>query len=170
MKDNLAGAVWRFAIFAVVCLLGIFALLAIFAQLRYEKENVYHAQFSNITGLKSGDSCGSREWKSARSRRSRCLPDTTCGSSSARTRPVVYCSRGRRSRNPYAGAAASLVAAIWGWREVSDASVLRRRTIPLDHTEPALDLDALIGGFRPLFRALNAGTGQRLVGAVDGGV
>ena len=28
-------------------------------------------------------------------------------------------------------------------------------TIPLDRTEPALDLDALIGGFRPLFRALD---------------
>ena len=28
-------------------------------------------------------------------------------------------------------------------------------TIPLAQTEPALDLDALIGGFRPLFRALN---------------
>ena len=28
-------------------------------------------------------------------------------------------------------------------------------TIPLDHTQPALDLDALIGGFRPLFRALS---------------
>ena len=51
MKDNLAGAVWRFGVFAVVCLLGIFALLAIFQQLRFEKENVYKAQFSNITGL-----------------------------------------------------------------------------------------------------------------------
>ena len=29
------------------------------------------------------------------------------------------------------------------------------RTIPLAQTQPALDLDALIGGFRPLFRALN---------------
>ncbi len=28
-------------------------------------------------------------------------------------------------------------------------------TIPLERTEPALDLDALIGGFRPLFRALD---------------
>ena len=28
-------------------------------------------------------------------------------------------------------------------------------TIPLAHTQPALDLDALIGGFRPLFRALD---------------
>jgi phospholipid/cholesterol/gamma-HCH transport system substrate-binding protein len=28
-------------------------------------------------------------------------------------------------------------------------------TIPIEHTQPALDLDALIGGFRPLFRALD---------------
>lgn len=27
--------------------------------------------------------------------------------------------------------------------------------IPLEHTQPALDLDALIGGFRPLFKALD---------------
>jgi phospholipid/cholesterol/gamma-HCH transport system substrate-binding protein len=45
-------------------------------------------------------------------------------------------------------------------------------TIRLDHTEPALDLDALIGGFRPLFRALdptqvNALTGQ-LIQAFQG--
>ena len=45
-------------------------------------------------------------------------------------------------------------------------------TIPLSRTEPALDLDALIGGFRPLFRALdpdqvNALTGQ-LIAAFQG--
>jgi phospholipid/cholesterol/gamma-HCH transport system substrate-binding protein len=28
-------------------------------------------------------------------------------------------------------------------------------TIPLEHTQPGLDLDALIGGFRPLFKALD---------------
>ena len=45
-------------------------------------------------------------------------------------------------------------------------------TIPLAHTAPALDLDALVGGFRPLFRALNpdqvnALTGQ-LIAAFQG--
>jgi phospholipid/cholesterol/gamma-HCH transport system substrate-binding protein len=45
-------------------------------------------------------------------------------------------------------------------------------TIPLDRTSPALDLDALIGGFRPLFRALdpeqvNALSGQ-LITAFQG--
>ena len=45
-------------------------------------------------------------------------------------------------------------------------------TIPVDRTAPALDLDALIGGFRPLFRALdpeqvNALSGQ-LIQAFQG--
>jgi len=45
-------------------------------------------------------------------------------------------------------------------------------TIPVDRTSPALDLDALIGGFRPLFRALdpdqvNALSGQ-LIAAFHG--
>ena len=45
-------------------------------------------------------------------------------------------------------------------------------TIPLARTSPALDLDALIGGFRPLFRALdpdqvNALSGQ-LIAALQG--
>src|SRR5207244_9970513 len=46
------------------------------------------------------------------------------------------------------------------------------QTIPTDRTLPALDLDSLIGGFRPIFRALdpdqvNALTGQ-LIAAFQG--
>ena len=37
-------------------------------------------------------------------------------------------------------------------------------TIPIDRTEPALDLDALIGGFRPLFRALDPDQVNELTG------
>jgi phospholipid/cholesterol/gamma-HCH transport system substrate-binding protein len=48
------------------------------------------------------------------------------------------------------------------------------QTIPVDRTAPALDLDALIGGFRPLFRALdpdqvNALTGQLIQAFQDQG-
>ena len=38
MKDNLPGTIWRLAIFLVVCLLGLFAMLAIFGQLRFGRE------------------------------------------------------------------------------------------------------------------------------------
>jgi phospholipid/cholesterol/gamma-HCH transport system substrate-binding protein len=40
-------------------------------------------------------------------------------------------------------------------RGQSDKRLPAGGTIPLERTEPALDLDALIGGFRPVFRALD---------------
>ena len=47
---------WRLAIFLAVCLLGVFALFAVFGQLRFgEKTNTYKAEFSNVTGLENGD-------------------------------------------------------------------------------------------------------------------
>lgn len=55
MRDNLAGAVWRLAVFVTVCVLGMVALLAVFAQLRFEPENTYRAEFNNVSGLKDGD-------------------------------------------------------------------------------------------------------------------
>ena len=55
VRDNLRGAVWRLAIFMTVCALALVAMLAIFAQLRFEKEKTYTAEFSNVSGLESGN-------------------------------------------------------------------------------------------------------------------
>ncbi|HEX9833531.1 MAG TPA: MlaD family protein, partial [Mycobacterium sp.] len=55
MRGNLAGAVWRLAVFMAVCVLGVFVLLAVFAQLRFEKQLSYSAVFVNASGLKGGD-------------------------------------------------------------------------------------------------------------------
>ena len=55
MKDNLAGALWRLAIFVTVCLFGMFAMFAIFGQLRFQKEQSFSAEFTNISGLKAED-------------------------------------------------------------------------------------------------------------------
>src|ERR1700689_5849072 len=55
MRDKLGSAVWRLGTFVVVCLLGLFALLAIFAQLRFQKEDVYQAEFTNVSGLENGN-------------------------------------------------------------------------------------------------------------------
>jgi phospholipid/cholesterol/gamma-HCH transport system substrate-binding protein len=35
MREKLVGALWRLAIFVIVCGLGIFALFMVFAQLRF---------------------------------------------------------------------------------------------------------------------------------------
>jgi len=153
VKDNLAGAVRRFGVFAVVCLLGIFALLAIFQQLRFEKENVYKAQFSNITGLKRGDFVRIAGVEVGKVKEITLLPDTTLSVEFGTDSSVVL-TEGSRAAIRYDNLIGDRYL---GLQEgVGGTDVLRPgATIPLDRTEPALDLDALIGGFRPLFRALN---------------
>ena len=170
MKANLAGAVWRFAIFAVACLLGIFALLAIFAQLRFEKENVYQAQFHNITGLKSGDFVRIAGVEVGKVKKITLLRDATLSVEFSADQSVIL-TEGSRAAIRYNNLIGDRYL---GLEEgVGGADVLRPgATIPLDRTEPALDLDALIGGFRPLFRALdpdqvNALSGQ-LIAAFQG--
>ncbi|GAB3033713.1 MCE family protein [Mycobacterium bourgelatii] len=39
-------------------------------------------------------------------------------------------------------------------------------TIPIEHTQPALDLDALLGGFRPLFRTLDSDKVNRIAQSI----
>ena len=55
MRDNLSGAVARLVVFVVVCLLGTFALLAIYAPFRFEEGKTYTAIFSNVSGLANGN-------------------------------------------------------------------------------------------------------------------
>ena len=153
MKDNLVGAVWRFAVFAAVCLLGIFALLAIFAQLRFEKENVYNAQFTNITGLKAGDFVRIAGVEVGKVKKITLQPDTTLDVEFGADQTVVLTEGSRaaiRYDNLIGDRYLALEEGVGATKVLSPGA-----TIPLDRTEPALDLDALIGGFRPLFRALD---------------
>jgi phospholipid/cholesterol/gamma-HCH transport system substrate-binding protein len=153
VKDNLAGAVWRFAVFAVVCLMGIFALLAIFAQLRFDKETTYNAKFSNITGLKSGDFVRIAGVEVGKVKKITLLSDTTLDVEFGTDSSVVL-TEGSRAAIRYD----NLIGDRYLSLEEGTGSTDKLRpggTIPLNRTQPALDLDALIGGFRPLFRALN---------------
>ena len=55
MRDNLRGALWRLAILVIVCGLGTFGLFMVFAQLRFQDQTDYNAEFTNVSGLKNGD-------------------------------------------------------------------------------------------------------------------
>jgi phospholipid/cholesterol/gamma-HCH transport system substrate-binding protein len=44
-----------FAAFVVVCIVSAVSLTAIFAQLRFEAERTYNAQFADVSGLAEGD-------------------------------------------------------------------------------------------------------------------
>jgi phospholipid/cholesterol/gamma-HCH transport system substrate-binding protein len=170
VKDNLGGALWRLGIFLVVCLLGMFSLFAVFGQLRFDKEQSYRAEFTNVTGLEPDDfvriagvEVGKVKSMSIRDD-STVLVDFT-------TRDDVVLTEGNRAVIRYddliGGRYLQLIEGAGGTTKLNPGD-----TIPLARTEPALDLDALIGGFRPLFQALNAEqvnalTGQ-LISALQG--
>ncbi len=94
------------------------------------------------------------------------LPDTTVSTSSSAPNQSVVLTEGSRAVIRYD----NLIGGRYlGLEEgVGGTEVLRPgATIPLDRTAPALDLDSLIGGFRPLFRALGSRTGQRALRPAD---
>ncbi|CAN5336616.1 virulence factor Mce family protein [soil metagenome] len=154
MKDNLGGALWRLGIFLVVCLLGMFSLFAVFGQLRFDKEQTYRAVFSNVTGLQADDFVRIAGVEVGKVKNLEIRDDSTVLVEFTAQDSVVL-TEGNRAVIRYddliGGRYLQLVEGAGGTRELNSGD-----TIPLSRTEPALDLDSLIGGFRPLFQALNA--------------
>jgi phospholipid/cholesterol/gamma-HCH transport system substrate-binding protein len=170
VRDNLGGAIWRLAIYLVVCALGLFALLAVFAQLRFQAENSFKAEFTNVSGLINGNFVRIAGVEVGKVKKISIEPNTTALVEFTADDSVVLTQGSKaviRYDNLIGGRYLALEEGAGGTKKLNPGS-----TIPLDRTSPALDLDALIGGFRPLFRALdpdqvNALSGQ-LIAAFQG--
>jgi phospholipid/cholesterol/gamma-HCH transport system substrate-binding protein len=170
VRDNLAGAVWRLAIFMVVCLFGMFSIFAIFSQLRFGSEKTYKAEFTNVTGLENGQFVRIAGVEVGKVKNISIQPDNNVLVEFTAD-PSVVLTQGSRAVIRYADLIGGRYLALQ--EGPGDTRKLNPgKTIPLANTSPALDLDALIGGFRPLFRALdpdqvNTLTGQ-LIKAFEG--
>lgn len=160
----------RLAAFVTVCLVGSFAVIAIFSQLRFENYVAYHALFTNGSGLLPGNFVRIAGVEVGKVKDVTVQHDATVAVSFTTDNSVVLTGGTRaviRYDNLIGGRFLELVDGAGNPRKVAPGE-----TIPLDQTAPALDLDALIGGFRPLFRALdpdqvNALSGQ-LIAALQG--
>ncbi|BBX04729.1 mammalian cell entry protein [Mycolicibacterium moriokaense] len=153
MKDNLKGAVWRLAVFVVACLAGAFALLAIFAELRFQEETTYKAEFTNVTGLETGDFVRIGGVEVGKVDKITVTRDAIAVVEFSVDETVVLTEGTRaaiRWADPIGGRYLALEEGTGGVRKLTAG-----QTIPIGQTEPALDLDTLLGGFRPLFRALD---------------
>jgi phospholipid/cholesterol/gamma-HCH transport system substrate-binding protein len=141
------------SIFLVVCFLGMFALFAVFGQLRFEDAQNYRAHFTNVSGLENGDFVRIAGVEVGKVQKIRVNDDATVTVDFTADQSVVLTEGSRaviRYDDLIGGRYLSLLEGAGGTRKLNPGD-----TIPLAQTEPALDLDALIGGFRPLFRALN---------------
>lgn len=153
MRDNLSGAVWRLVVFMTVCVFGIFSMFAIFAELRFQDEQTYKAEFVNVTGLEVDQFVRIAGVEVGKVKSIAIQPNTVALVEFSAEDNVVL-TEGTRAVIRYD----DLIGGRYlGLEEgAGDTKKLNPgETIPLARTSPALDLDALIGGFRPLFRALD---------------
>jgi phospholipid/cholesterol/gamma-HCH transport system substrate-binding protein len=153
MNQRLRATIWRLGAFVSVCLLGLFVTIAVFGQLRFEAQHSFTAEFTNVGGLKSGDFVRIAGVEVGKVKKLAIQPDATVAVTFGVEDSVVLTEGSRvaiRYDNLYGDRYLALERGSGG-----NAILKPDATIPVSRTAPALDLDTLIGGFRPLFRALD---------------
>ena len=153
MKDDFKGAAWRLVIFLTVCAFGTFALLTVFAQFRFGEGKSYFAEFTGVSGLTTDDMVRIAGVEVGTIKNISFNPDATVRVQFFTDKSVVLTQGSRaviRYDNLFGDRYLALEEGTGGLKTLSPG-----QAIPLTHTQPALDLDSVIGGFKPLFRALD---------------
>ncbi|OBB27376.1 MCE family protein [Mycolicibacterium elephantis] len=162
MQKRLHTKVLRLAIYATVCTVLTFGLIAVFAQLRFQPQQTYSAVFANVSGLRPGDFVRVAGVEVGKVKEITVQRDSTVIVEFG-ANDVVTLTEGTRATVRFKDLIGGRFLAL----EQGSGEVGRLdpgSTIPLSRTEPALDLEALVGGFRPLFRALDPDQVNRLTG------
>ncbi len=164
---KITGTVLKLSIASVVLLLFTVMIFVVFGQLRFDQTTGYSAEFSNISGLRAGQFV------------------RASGVEIGKVESVQLVDGGKRVRvdfnvNRSIPLYQSTTAQIRyldlignrylelkrGEGEGADKVMPAGGFIPVSRTSPALDLDALIGGFKPLFRALDPDKINTLANAI----
>jgi phospholipid/cholesterol/gamma-HCH transport system substrate-binding protein len=170
LRLKLSGLLLRVAVFTTVSLVGAFALVAVFAQFRFQAERTYNAIFTSVSGLDNGNFVRIAGVEVGKVKKIVVRDDGSVFVTFGTDDTVVLTEGSRaviRYDNLIGGRYLAIEKGTGGVKKLAVGG-----TIPIERTAPALDLDALIGGFRPLFRALepdqvNALTSQ-LIAAFQG--
>lgn len=153
---KITGTLIRLSIFSVVLLIFTVMIIVVFGQMRFDSTNAYSAEFTNVSGLRAGQFV------------------RASGVEVGKVDSVELVDGGKRARVKfnvdravplYQSTSAQIryldlignryLELKRGEGEGADRVLPPNGFIPLARTQPALDLDALIGGFKPLFRALD---------------
>ncbi|EUA91801.1 mce related family protein [Mycobacterium ulcerans str. Harvey] len=153
---KITGTAIRLGIFSLVLMLFSVMIIIVFGQIRFDRTYAYSAEFSNASGLRPGQFV------------------RASGVEIGKVKSVSLIDGGKRVRVNfdvdrsvplYQSTSAQIryldlignryLELKRGEGDGSDRIMPPGGFIPLSRTSPALDLDALIGGFKPVFRALD---------------
>lgn len=153
MKNNFKAAAWRLGVLLTLCSAVAFCLLSVFAEFRFGGGKDYFAEFTNVSGLKNGDVVRIAGVEVGKVEEIAFNADATVRVKFAANDSVALTTGSRaaiRYDNVFGGRYLALQEGAGGVQTLAPG-----QTIPTTRTEPALDLDSVIGGFKPLFRALD---------------
>ena len=153
---KITGTLVKLGIISLVLLFFTALILVVFGQMRFDRTNSYAAEFNNVSGLRAGQFV------------------RASGVEIGKVKDIKLVEGGHRVRVDfdvdhsvplYQSTTAQIrylnligdryLELKRGEGEGADRALPPGGFIPLSRTQPALDLDALIGGFKPLFRALD---------------
>jgi phospholipid/cholesterol/gamma-HCH transport system substrate-binding protein len=152
------------SIFAVAMLLVAAMLVVVFGQFRFASETGYHATFTDASRLKAGQDVRIAGVPVGKVGTVKLNPDNTVDVAFdvdkryqlyTSTRAVV------RYQNLVGDRYLEITAGPGELRKIAPGS-----TIPRENTQPALDLDALLGGLRPVLKGLDGGKINEVSSAV----
>ncbi|MGV9802984.1 virulence factor Mce family protein [Mycobacterium sp. NPDC003449] len=149
---SIKGTIIKLGIFSLVLLTFTAMIFVVFGQIRFNRTSEYSAIFDNVSGLRTGQfvrASGVEVGKVSE-------VDLINGGEQAEVTFSVEKSLPLFDESTAAIRYEDLIGNRYLElkRGQSNTIIPPGSTIPLERTEPALDLDALVGGFRPLFRSL----------------
>jgi phospholipid/cholesterol/gamma-HCH transport system substrate-binding protein len=153
---KITGTVIRLGIVSMVLLLFTALIVVVFGQLRFDRTNSYTAEFSNASGLRAGQFVRASGVEIGKVKNIKLVENghrVQVDFDVDRSVPVYQSTTAQiRYLNLLGDRYMELKR---GEGEGADRLLSPGGFIPPSRTQPALDLDALIGGFKPLFRALD---------------
>ena len=153
MNHKTAGTAVRLVLFLTVCALALAIVMIVFGQTRFSGDaKPYNAQFKDVSGLREGNMVRVAGVEVGKVKKIFVNDDATVRVEFTAD-PAAILTEGTRAEVRYDDLIGGrFLALVQG---PGSTTVLRPgQTIPLERTQPALDLDSVTGGFRPLFRAL----------------
>jgi len=152
------------SIFTVAMLLVAAMLVVVFGQFRFASEEDYHATFTDASRLKAGQDVRIAGVPVGKVGAVKLNPDNTVDVAfNVDKRYQLYTSTRAvvRYQNLVGDRYLEITAGPGELRKIPPGS-----TIPRENTQPALDLDALLGGLRPVLKGLDGGKINEVSNAV----
>ena len=153
---KITGTAIKLAAFSFVLLLFTAIIVIVFGQFRFDRTTAYTAEFSNASGLRDGEFVRAGGVEVGKVSNLKLVDNgrrVQVTLNVDRTLPLYQSTTAQIRYQDLIGN--RFVNLDRGTGEGADRVLPPGGFIPMSRTQPALDLDALIGGFKPLFKALD---------------